>query len=168
MAYEDFLRKLLQKPVLKGSDLLYMFLTKPQDFSIIVATAAAPIADLGNIYQSVAYKLRKEKGQHLDSFMNTFLASTSKLKQSRFEWAETVDEKELFDETLLQQPKTIRNPIYNDNYGVKYKDNDDTSSSFFNPNGITESLFYLCKVFNLVLLLLRCSHLFCFFSEAHV
>lgn len=81
LMYEEFLKKLLQKPVLKGSELLYMFLTTQQDFSLIVTTAAVPIGDLGNIYQSVAYKLRKEKGQHLDSFMNTFLASTGKLKQ---------------------------------------------------------------------------------------
>lgn len=38
------------------------------------------VSDLGNIYQSVAHKLRKEKGQHLDSFMNTFLHSTENEK----------------------------------------------------------------------------------------
>lgn len=32
--------------------------------------------DIGVLYQSMAHKLRKEKGQHLDKFMSTFLAST--------------------------------------------------------------------------------------------
>lgn len=64
---------------------------------------------------------------------------------SKFDWAEQVEEKYQLDESILPQPKTLKNPIFNDNYGVKYKDTDDSSSSFFNPNGITESLFYLRK-----------------------
>lgn len=58
-----------------------MFLTLEQEEFTVMATSAVPIGDLGNIYQSVAHKLRKEKGQHLDSFMHTFLASTGKIKQ---------------------------------------------------------------------------------------
>lgn len=79
--YEDFLRCLLQKPSLRGSDLLHTFLTTDQDFTLIVSATVPVVEDLGNIYQSVAFKLRKEKGQHLDSFMNTFLTSTGKPKQ---------------------------------------------------------------------------------------
>lgn len=78
--YEEFLRKLLKKSALKGSDLLSSFLTFEHDFTLMISTANVQIGDFGNIYQSVAYKLRKEKGQHLDSFMNTFLASTGRIK----------------------------------------------------------------------------------------
>lgn len=78
--YEHFLQSLLQKPSLRGSDLLHTFLTSDQDFTYIVTASVPVVEDLGNIYQSVAFKLRKEKGQHLDSFMNTFLASTGKSK----------------------------------------------------------------------------------------
>lgn len=78
--YEEFLRKLLQKSTLKGSDLLYYFLTTEEDFQIYLATNATNIQDIGNIYQSVAYKLRKEKGQHLDPFMTSFLLSTGRTK----------------------------------------------------------------------------------------
>lgn len=74
--YEEFLQKLLQKPTLRGSDLLHMFLTTEQNFTLIADTSMPIVSDLGNIYQSVAHKLRKEKGQHLDPFMNTFLLST--------------------------------------------------------------------------------------------
>lgn len=79
--YEEFLKKLLQKPTLRSSDLLYSFLTTEDDFTIFIATSAPNIQDFGNIYQSVAHKLRKEKGQHLDSFMSAFLNSTGKTRQ---------------------------------------------------------------------------------------
>lgn len=77
--YEEFLKRLLQKPSLRGSDLLFSFLTVEEDFTSLIINAQNP-QDLGNIYHSVAHKLRKEKGQHLDSFMSTFLASTGKTK----------------------------------------------------------------------------------------
>lgn len=79
--YEEFVKKLLQKPTLRGSDLLYSFLTTEEDFAIFIATSAPNIQDIGNIYQSVAHKLRKEKGQHLDPFMTAFLNSTGKPRQ---------------------------------------------------------------------------------------
>lgn len=78
--YEDFLKKLLQKSTLRGSDLLYAFLTVEEDFTIYNTTNASNIQDIGNIYQSMAYKLRKEKGQHLDNFMDAFLKSTGTIK----------------------------------------------------------------------------------------
>lgn len=78
--YESFLRNLLQKPSLRGSDLLFTFLTAVEDFTFLIVTTAPVVQDLGNIYQSVALKLRKEKGQHLDSFMATFLGSTGQPK----------------------------------------------------------------------------------------
>lgn len=72
--YEEFLQKLLSKPMLKSSELLYTFLTTP-NLKPYFANCSTP--DIGILYQSMAYKLRKEKGQHLDKFMSTFLASTS-------------------------------------------------------------------------------------------
>lgn len=78
--YEEFLNRLLQKTSLRGSDLLHSFLTCEEDFTIFVTASETAVGDLGNIYQSVAYMLRKEKGQYLDSFMSTYLASTLKAK----------------------------------------------------------------------------------------
>ncbi|XP_076296987.1 sorting nexin-14 isoform X2 [Lasioglossum baleicum] len=72
--YEDFLDKLLSKPVLRSSELLYNFLTMP-NLKPYFTNYSTP--DIGIIYQNVAYKLRKEKGQNLDKFMTTFLASTN-------------------------------------------------------------------------------------------
>lgn len=75
--FELFLIKLLHNPTLRGSDLLYTFLTNEGDFTVLMDANVPIIQDFGNIYQSVAYKLRKEKGQHLDNFMNTLLNSTN-------------------------------------------------------------------------------------------
>jgi len=72
--YEEFLQKLLSKSMLKCSELLYTFLTIP---NLKPYYANYSIPDIGIIYQNMAYKLRKEKGQHLDKFMSTFLASTN-------------------------------------------------------------------------------------------
>lgn len=77
--YEVFLQNLLLKPLLRSSDLLHLFLTAEDDFASL-AEQARPgfsiVPDLGNIYQTVTHKLRKEKGQHLDAFMTTYLIST--------------------------------------------------------------------------------------------
>lgn len=72
--YEEFLQRLLSKPMLRSSELLYTFLTTP-NLKPYFANYSTP--DIGILYQSVTYKLRKEKGQHLDKFMSTFLASTN-------------------------------------------------------------------------------------------
>ena len=71
--YQDFLQKLLAKPTLKSSELLHTFLTEP-NLKPYFANCNTP--DIGVLYQSMAHKLRKEKGQNLDKFMNIFLAST--------------------------------------------------------------------------------------------
>lgn len=72
--YMDFLNQLLQKPELRGSDLLHMFLTSIENFedseSAIGRLLRKPLA------------LRKERGQNLESFISVFMASVeTKLKQ---------------------------------------------------------------------------------------
>jgi sorting nexin-14 len=76
--YEDFLQRLLQKSLLQTSELLHLFLTVDGDFSMVVqaSTLNANSNDIANIYQSVAHKLRKEKGQHLESFLTNLLVSS--------------------------------------------------------------------------------------------
>ncbi|KAJ8681663.1 hypothetical protein QAD02_017455 [Eretmocerus hayati] len=70
--YQDFLQKLLTNPTLRNSELLYTFLTVP-NLKPFISNYSTP--DIGVLYQSMAHKLRKERGQHLDKFMNKFLAS---------------------------------------------------------------------------------------------
>lgn len=147
--YEGFIKKLLKKSNLKGSDLLFYFLTIEQkNFSLYLERNASNIQDLGNIYQSVAYKLRKEKGQHLDPFMNSFLLSTGQSKNDKFEWAEEGEEIDILSTRPSENssfPKTYRSHVFNDNFGVQYRILKDTLSSSLSPEGITESAFYLMK-----------------------
>lgn len=56
-----------------------MFLTADADFTILAEQAksdSSNFLDFGSIYQTVTHKLRKERGQHLDAFLQAFLIST--------------------------------------------------------------------------------------------
>lgn len=70
--FEEFLQKLLQKPALKGSQLLFLFLKTKDEFT----NTYLPDVSLGRLIRDVPRKLMKERGQHLDAFINLFLAST--------------------------------------------------------------------------------------------
>ncbi|CAH2040000.1 unnamed protein product, partial [Iphiclides podalirius] len=123
--YEDFLQRLLQKPLLQTSELLYLFLTVDSDFSMVVqaSTLNANSTDLGNIYHSVAHKLKKEKGQHLESFMRNFLVSTDKERyQALKQGARDVEEAQEADEgaapkRAAEAPREPRGALFGDNFG---------------------------------------------------
>jgi len=94
--FQDYLVKLLQKPNLKKSDLLYTFLTSKQEFNE---------ASSSKMFKGGSLKLTKEKGQFLQSFINTYVASTQSPppKPGRLDWEE--------------QLETLKNhPIYKDNF----------------------------------------------------
>lgn len=77
--FEEFVQRLLQKPTLRGSDLLHSFLRSPGEFVPAGpgGIAGAMPEGLGRIIRrSVPLRLRKERGQHLDTFLNAFVAST--------------------------------------------------------------------------------------------
>ena len=69
--FEDYLKKLLQKPALKGSDILFTFLTSSEEL-----TADAYNLGLGKLIKNVPMKLTKERGQSLQPFISSFVAST--------------------------------------------------------------------------------------------
>ncbi|KAK7792107.1 hypothetical protein R5R35_009644 [Gryllus longicercus] len=113
--FEDFLQRLLQKPNLRGSDLLYSFLRSPAEFVPASGGIAAVPEGLGRmIRRSVPLRLRKERGQHLDTFLSTFLTSTEGgrgNKNTKFEWKDVATD----------TPRRIRcltKGIYGDNFGV--------------------------------------------------
>ena len=68
--FEDYLVGLLRKPALKGSELLFTFLTSKQEFT----EAASNLPGIGKMIKNV--KLTKEKGQALQPFIDTFVLST--------------------------------------------------------------------------------------------
>lgn len=74
--YMQFLNQLLQKPELRGSDLLHMFLTSIDNFE----DSESAIGRL--LRKSMPMALRKERGQNLETFISIFMASVeTKLKQ---------------------------------------------------------------------------------------
>jgi len=81
--FQDYIVKLLQKPNLKKSDLLYNFLTSKQEFNEASF----------KMFKGVPIKLTKEKGQFLQSFINTYVASTQSPppKPGRLDWEEEIE-----------------------------------------------------------------------------
>ncbi|CAB3259574.1 unnamed protein product [Arctia plantaginis] len=128
--YEDFLQRLLQKSLLQTSELLRIFLTEDGEFAIIVqaATPNANSTDLTNIYQSVTHKLRKEKGQHLESFLRNLLVSSDIERYQALkhgpgrdvEEAQEVNE-EVQEEQQTRQRRTrnIHTTVFENNFNVE-------------------------------------------------
>lgn len=115
--FEEFLQHLLQKPTLRGSDLLHSFLRSSGEFVPAGpgGIAGAMPEGLGRmIRRSVPLRLRKERGQHLDTFLNAFIASTegTKTKPSKYEWKDM----------SLETPRKVRcltKTVFQNNFGVE-------------------------------------------------
>ncbi|CAD0200619.1 unnamed protein product [Chrysodeixis includens] len=128
--YEDFLQRLLQKSLLQTSELLRIFLTEDGDFSLVVQASAlnATSTDLANIYQTVAHRLKKEKGQHLESFLRNLLVSSDieryqALKQGARDIEEGVEmSEEIQEEQHSKRQRRVRNilaSVFDNNFGVE-------------------------------------------------
>ncbi|CAF1047435.1 unnamed protein product [Rotaria sordida] len=66
--FEHFLRHLLSKPTLRNSELLYNFLTQPDDFTLPNGEII-----LAKMFKVVPRRLRIEKGQSLEPFLISLL-----------------------------------------------------------------------------------------------
>jgi len=75
--FEEYIQRLLSRPALRGSDLLYAFLRSPGEFSEMNAN---PDGLSRLIRKTVPLTLRKEKGQHLEPFLQAFFLSTESRK----------------------------------------------------------------------------------------
>ncbi|CAG0881958.1 unnamed protein product [Darwinula stevensoni] len=87
---EEYLQKLLQKPNLRGSELIFSFLTSQYPFT----SSFLPDLNLGRMFRSVPIRLRKERGQNLEPFLASFIASTEppKPKPSKLDMGEMIYE----------------------------------------------------------------------------
>ncbi|VVC91033.1 unnamed protein product [Leptidea sinapis] len=122
--YEDFLQRILQITLLQSSELLYLFLTVDNDFGLVVQASTLNVSpDLGNIYQSVAHKLRKEKGQHLESFLRSFLISSDKERYQAF--------------------RNYMNTIFENNFDVHPVPQRASASGHTELRGFTHCLMYI-------------------------
>nr|XP_054762463.1 sorting nexin-14-like [Lytechinus pictus] len=92
---EKYLRVLLTKPILRGSQLLYTFLTTNEEF----VNKIFGDVNLGKFVRSVSTKVIKERGQHLEPFLVTFLASVEaakpKARTDEFETDPNLTDKEM-------------------------------------------------------------------------
>merc|ERR1712223_1560286 len=108
--FEDYLAGLLQKPSLKGSDLLFTFLTSPEEF-----TVAASYLGMGKMIKNVPMKLTKEKGQSLQPFIDNFVASTlSQSSKPRYD----KDMMNTADKDSTSERIIAKHKIYEDNFSV--------------------------------------------------
>lgn len=118
--FEDYIKKLLSKQSLRGSDLLYAFLRVPGEFSEM---NASPDALSRLLRKTVPLTLRKERGQHLEPFLNTFFSST--------EGKKTREYKDVSQESPpMRDFRNIIGPVFRNNFDlVGYPSSIDTSKS---------------------------------------
>ncbi|KAL0279492.1 UNVERIFIED_CONTAM: hypothetical protein PYX00_001035 [Menopon gallinae] len=135
--FEEYLQKLLQLPNLRGSDLLFSFLNSSAEFT---SCLAAPDGIGKMIRKSVEpIKLRKERGQHLDNFLNTFLMSIdSSKKGSKYEWQDVSYERP-------RNKRCITNSIFRNNFDEFLRETDqsaDVQSETVTLSGSWDCIFF--------------------------
>jgi sorting nexin-14 len=74
--FEKFLKQLLGSAQLKGSELVYNFLRSSEGFT----TGFLPDIKIGKMIKTVPAKFSKERGQHLEPFLLSFISSTEQMK----------------------------------------------------------------------------------------
>jgi len=118
LEFESFLRTLLQQPALKGSDLIFSFLTlsnlsacQTVSDSTLVGSNILPDLGFGRMIRHVPLKLRKERGQHLENFLQSFIASTEapKPRPSKVEGRDSIT-----NEVALPVVQDLH-PVYQNN-----------------------------------------------------
>nr|XP_039256034.1 sorting nexin-14-like [Styela clava] len=107
--FESFLKALISKPVLRRSELLYDFLSPdhsgaPSRFG----SRFLPEVRLGRFFKRVPNKIIKEKGQHLDTLLQSLVASCEPLKPKAGKYEMPSD-----DPVVLMDQK-IHNEMYAD------------------------------------------------------
>ncbi|CAK1550933.1 unnamed protein product [Leptosia nina] len=149
--YEDFLQRILQITLLQTSELLYLFLTVDTDFSLVVQASTLNVGtDLGNIYQSVTHRLRKEKGQHLESFLRNFLISSDKERYQALKQGTTreVEEAQEVNENVdvparKHYVRNIRNRTFENNFDARPIITDRDMKHQTSVVGFTQCVMYI-------------------------
>ncbi|KAK3930284.1 Sorting nexin-14 [Frankliniella fusca] len=109
--FEDYLKKLLSKPSLRGSDLLFAFLRVPGEFSEM---NSSPDALSRLLRRTVPLTLRKERGQHLEPFLNGFFTSTEGKKTSKLEYKDVSQES-----PPVRNIRNIKGPVFRNNFDLR-------------------------------------------------
>eukprot|EP00057_Strongylocentrotus_purpuratus_P010162 XP_011664636.1 PREDICTED: sorting nexin-14 [Strongylocentrotus purpuratus] len=137
---EKYLRVLLTKPILRGSQLLYTFLTTNEEF----VNKIFGDVNLGKFVRSVSTKVIKERGQHLERFLVTFLASVEAARPKA-----SADEDETDPD--LTEKEMLSSLLFENNAGQEL-DRPNLKEPWTNPeasymqlNGIIQYVLYLAR-----------------------
>ncbi|CAF4309803.1 unnamed protein product, partial [Adineta steineri] len=109
--FEHFLQHLLSKPTLRNSELLYNFLTQPDDFALPTGEII-----LTKVLKVVPRRLRFEKGQSLEPFLISLLNYIEPAK------AKATQPSPIFNDIIKEK---LENSIYGNNA--------DITDPFFEP-----------------------------------
>ena len=107
--FEQYLQYLLTMPKLKGSELLFTFLTKKYEMT---SSFLADI-NLSKIVKAGAMKIVKERGQHLEPFLESFLTSIETRKARPCTWSDRDSD------TVSISSEKMANPIFENNANVE-------------------------------------------------
>ncbi|XP_033630847.1 sorting nexin-14-like isoform X2 [Asterias rubens] len=135
---EKFLQTLLTKPNLRSSQLLYSFLTKSEEF----VNKFLGDVNLGKFVRTMSYKVIKERGQHLDPFLQSFIASVEAPKPKPGKVEEEIDPAEYL-------AKKLDCTIYGDNAGLSLvretlkEPSPDARADILELNGVFDYILYL-------------------------
>ncbi|XP_066579810.1 sorting nexin-14 isoform X1 [Amia ocellicauda] len=141
--FQEYMQKLLQHPELSNSQLLADFLS-PHSMESQFLDKMLPDVNLGKIIKSVPGKLIKEKGQHLETFIQSFFNSceSPKPKPSRPELTilspTSENNKKLFNDLFKNNANRSESTEkkYNQNYFME----------MINVEGIYDYLMYVGRV----------------------
>ncbi|XP_065846389.1 sorting nexin-14-like isoform X2 [Oscarella lobularis] len=143
---EKYLKCLVSHPLLSGSQLLYSFLT-PDTEKKTAFTLDAVANKAGTMLKSVKLKLKKEKGQHLEAFLQTFLASVETARpphedaavaEMRKDFDRCQSESQAFD--VEERDVGLEGERYWEDKRFR-----DLSSDAFHLSGVGEVLQYLIR-----------------------
>ncbi|XP_074646069.1 sorting nexin-14-like [Tubulanus polymorphus] len=138
LVFEKYLQKLLTVPKLRGSQLLFTFLTSEEE----ITTSLLPDINFGKMFKSVPLKLIKEKGQHLDPFLNSFFTSTEAAKPRP-----SNDEKD--SDSVSISSENLANPMYENNANtdlhLPLPENTNGNSITADVEGIFDTIKYLAE-----------------------
>ena len=74
LPFQDYLTGLLKKPFLRESDILFTFLTSTEEFTL--ASSTFGVGKIINKVNPMKLTIAKERGQNLQPFIDSFVAST--------------------------------------------------------------------------------------------
>nr|XP_021509529.1 sorting nexin-14 [Meriones unguiculatus] len=142
--FQEYLQKLLQHPELSNSQLLADFLS-PNGGETQFLDKILPDVNLGKIIKSVPGKLMKEKGQHLEPFIMSFINSceSPKPKPSRPELTilspTSENNKKLFNDLFKNNANRAEN--------IERKQNQNYFMEVMTVDGVYDYLMYVDAIF---------------------